>query len=148
MSGVNKLHIEILDRLSDVSAAEWNALHGPDAGPFLKHEFLSALEETGCVGGTTGWQVAHLVLKQDGQLIGAIPLYLKQHSYGEFVFDWSWAQAYEQRGLQYYPKALCAIPFSPVQGSRILSAPGLDRHQIEQTLIAGLKLLIVIRRPM
>ena len=114
MSGVNKLHIEILDRLSDVSAAEWNALHDPDAGPFLKHEFLSTLEETGCVGGNTGWQVAHLVLKRDEQLVGAMPLYLKRHSYGEFVFDWSWAQAYEQQGLNYYPKVLCAIPFTGI----------------------------------
>ncbi|QWE13343.1 GNAT family N-acetyltransferase [Polynucleobacter sp. AP-Titi-500A-B4] len=138
MSGVNKLHIEILDRLSDVSAAEWNALHGPDAGPFLKHEFLSALEETGCVGGTTGWQVAHLVLKRDEQLVGAMPLYLKQHSYGEFVFDWSWAQAYEQQGLNYYPKVLCAIPFTPVQGSRILCKSESDQN----ALIGGLKSLL------
>ena len=138
MSGVNKLHIEILDRLSDVSAEEWNALHDPDAGPFLKHEFLSALEETGCVGGTTGWQVAHLVLKRDEQLVGAMPLYLKRHSYGEFVFDWSWAQAYEQQGLNYYPKVLCAIPFTPVQGSRILCKSESDQN----ALIGGLKSLL------
>ena len=138
MSGVNKLHIEILDRLSDVSAAEWNALHDPDAGPFLKHEFLSTLEETGCVGGNTGWQVAHLVLKRDEQLVGAMPLYLKRHSYGEFVFDWSWAQAYEQQGLNYYPKVLCAIPFTPVQGSRILCKSESDQN----ALIGGLKSLL------
>jgi len=136
--GVNKLHIEILDRLSDVSAAEWNALLGSDAGPFLKYEFLSALEETGCVGGTTGWQVAHLVLKRDEKLVGAMPLYLKRHSYGEFVFDWSWAQAYEQQGLNYYPKVLCAIPFTPVQGSRILCKSETDQN----ALIGGLKSLL------
>jgi uncharacterized protein len=135
--------LEILDSLVEITAAEWNALLPADAGPFLKYEFLASLEETGCVGPNTGWQVAHLVLRDKGQLIGAMPMYLKQHSYGEFVFDWSWAQAYEQRGLQYYPKALCAIPFSPVQGSRILSAPGLDRHQIEKTLIAGLKNVVI-----
>ena len=138
MSGVNKLHIEILDRLSDVSAAEWNALHGPDAGPFLKYEFLSTLEETGCVGSNTGWQVAHLVLKRDEKLVGAMPLYLKRHSYGEFVFDWSWAQAYEQQGLNYYPKVLCAIPFTPVQGSRILCKSESDQN----ALIGGLKSLL------
>jgi len=135
--------LEILDSLVEITAAEWNALLPADAGPFLKYEFLASLEETGCVGPNTGWQVAHLGLRDEGQLIGAMPMYLKQHSYGEFVFDWSWAQAYEQRGLQYYPKALCAIPFSPVQGSRILSAPGLDRLPIEQTLITGLKNVVI-----
>ncbi len=142
MIGSEQFQIEILDHLSDVSAADWNALLSPDAGPFLRHEFLSALEETGCVGGNTGWQVAHLVLKQDGQLIGAIPMYLKQHSYGEFVFDWSWAQAYEQQGMNYYPKALCAIPFTPVQGSRILCNPKSDVVEIQNALIGGLKTLM------
>ena len=123
MIGSPKFHLEIQDHLSDVSAADWNALLNPDAGPFLKHEFLSALEETGCVGGNSGWQVTHLTLRQDGQLIGAMPLYLKHHSYGEFVFDWSWAQAYEQQGMNYYPKVLCAIPFTPVQGHASCAAP-------------------------
>ena len=143
MTGPEKFHLEILDRLSDVSAAEWNALLGSDCGPFLRHEFLSALEETGCVGGNTGWQVAHVVLKQNSQLIGAMPLYLKQHSYGEFVFDWSWAQAYEQQGLNYYPKALCAIPFTPVQGSRILCKPESSVVEIQKALIDGLKSLVI-----
>ena len=135
--------LEILDSLAEISALEWNALLPADAGPFLQYAFLSSLEETACVGPNTGWQVAHLILRDVNQVIGAMPLYLKQHSYGEFVFDWSWAQAYEQRGLQYYPKALCAIPFTPVQGSRILSAPGLDQHHIEQALIAGLKNIVI-----
>ncbi len=142
MSGTDQLHLEILDRLSDVSAADWNALLGTEAGPFLKHEFLSALEETGCVGGNTGWQVAHLVLKRAGQLIGAMPLYLKRHSYGEFVFDWSWAQAYEQQGLNYYPKVLCAIPFTPVQGSRFLCSPDANQTEVQSALIGGLKSLL------
>ena len=111
--------LEILDSLADIPASEWNKLLPKDAGPFLNHAFLSALEETACVGGATGWQVAHLGLKDQDTLIGALPLYLKRHSYGEFVFDWSWAQAYEQQGMNYYPKALCAIPFTPVQGARI-----------------------------
>lgn len=88
----------ILDRITDVSAVDWNALLPQHAGPFLRYEFLSALEETGCIGNATGWQIAHLAIKRDGHLIAAMPLYLKQHSYGEFVFDWSWAQAYEQNG--------------------------------------------------
>ena len=135
--------LEIIESLSEVSAADWNALLTPDASPFLKHKFLSTLEETVCVGGNTGWQVAHLALYRSEQLIGAMPLYLKQHSYGEFVFDWSWAQAYEQQGMQYYPKALCAIPFTPVQGSRILFSPTEDVAQIQRQLIAGLKTLVV-----
>jgi hypothetical protein len=135
-------HLEILDSLSDVSASDWNTLLTCDAGPFLTHEFLSSLEETGCVGGNTGWQVAHLVLRQGKQLVGAMPLYLKQHSYGEFVFDWSWAQAYEQQGMNYYPKILCAVPFTPVQGSRILSAPQCNVLEIQKALLGGLKSLM------
>ena len=142
MTDSEQHQLEIIDRLSDVSASEWNSLLGPDAGPFLKHEFLSALEETGCVGGNTGWQVAHLALKRDGRLIGAMPLYLKQHSYGEFVFDWSWAQAYEQQGLNYYPKVLCAIPFTPVQGSRVLCSPDANQIEVQNALIGGLKSLL------
>ena len=142
MSGSEQYSLEILDHLSDVSAADWNALLGVDAGPFLKYEFLSALEETGCVSGNTGWQVAHLVLKQASKLVGAMPLYLKRHSYGEFVFDWSWAQAYEQQGLNYYPKVLCAIPFTPVQGSRILCRSDSSATEIRKVLIAGLKSLL------
>ncbi|APB98696.1 GNAT family N-acetyltransferase [Polynucleobacter asymbioticus] len=143
MTGSEQLHLEILDHLSDVTAADWNALLSPDSGPFLKYEFLSALDNTGCVGGNTGWQAAHLVLKKANQLVGAMPLYLKQHSYGEFVFDWSWAQAYEQQGLNYYPKILGAIPFTPVQGSRILYLAGLNKTEIQNALIKGLKSLLI-----
>jgi len=136
-------HLEILDSLSDIFADEWNALLPADAGPFLKHEFLSALEETGCVGGNTGWQAAHLLIKAQNVLLGAMPLYLKQHSYGEFVFDWSWAQAYEQQGMQYFPKALSAIPFTPVQGSRILIAASADIDLVQGKIAEGLKTLVV-----
>ena len=135
--------LEIIDSIAKISASEWNKLLPRDAGPFLNHAFLSALEETGCVGGRTGWQVAHLGLKDQDRLVGAIPLYLKQHSYGEFVFDWSWAQAYEQQGMSYYPKALCAIPFTPVQGARILHSPEKNTSEIYSNLIVGLKSLLV-----
>ena len=128
-----------------MSAGEWNAIVPANAGPFLSYAFLSALEHCGCVGKHTGWQPAHLVLKSPNstKLMGAMPLYLKQHSYGEFVFDWSWAQAYEQHGMQYYPKALCAIPFTPVQGSRILCGNSEDSLQIRTTLLAGLKSMVI-----
>lgn len=143
MAEPDSFQLEIVDSLGNIPPGEWNALLPADAGPFLRHEFLSALEETGCVGGNTGWQVAHLVLRDDQKLIGAMPLYLKQHSYGEFVFDWSWAQAYEQQGMQYFPKALCAIPFTPVQGSRILIASNVADDLVQQQLIAGLKTLVL-----
>ena len=141
MIGNNPFQLEILDSLSAVTAAEWNALVPEDAGPFLKYEFLRTLEECACVGSNTGWQIAHLALKQDGRLIGAAPLYLKQHSYGEFVFDWSWAQAYEQQGLNYFPKLLCAIPFTPVQGSRLLYSDKSNSVEIQKALIEGFKSL-------
>ena len=143
MADSEQYHLDILDSLSDVSSDAWNDLLPADAGPFLRHEFLSALEETHCVGGNTGWQVSHLLLREHKKLVGAMPLYLKQHSYGEFVFDWSWAQAYEQQGMQYFPKALCAIPFTPVQGSRILCAPVANKEEVSQKIIAGLKAIVL-----
>ena len=117
-----------------------DALLPDHAGPFLRHAFLSTLEETKCVGANTGWQAAHLIAKDhENQIVGAIPLYLKQHSYGEFVFDWAWAEAYHQIGKSYYPKALSAIPFTPVQGARILVKEGKQQEAIQALLIGGLK---------
>ncbi len=137
--------LEIIGSLAEISASEWNAITPTDAGPFLSYQFLSALERCGCVGKATGWQTAHLVLKapDNSRIIGAMPLYLKQHSYGEFVFDWSWAQAYDQHGMRYYPKALCAIPFTPVQGPRLLCANSEDCAHIRTTLLAGLKSVLI-----
>ena len=96
--------------MSQVEAADWNALAGTDC-PFLRHEFLAALEQTGCVGTGTGWDPSHLLLHDDQGLAGAVPAYLKSHSWGEFVFDFGWAQAYARHGLNYYPKLLAAVPF-------------------------------------
>ncbi|MBT8635022.1 GNAT family N-acetyltransferase [Polynucleobacter paneuropaeus] len=130
----------LIDRLSQVSPEQWDALLPAHAGPFLRHAFLSALEETECVGAKTGWQITHLIAKdQQDRLVGAIPLYLKQHSYGEFVFDWAWAEAYHQLGKSYYPKVLSAIPFTPVQGARILVKEGEQAKVIQELLITGLK---------
>lgn len=106
--------------LAEIPAQAWDALNTDN--PFLSHAFLNALEETGCVGEGTGWIPHHLLALQGGQLAGVMPLYLKLHSYGEYVFDWSWADAYQRNGLEYYPKLLCAVPFTPVTGPRILSA--------------------------
>jgi uncharacterized protein len=118
---------------------------GKDATPFLRHEFLSALEDCACVGGNTGWQIAHLAIYDSGDKnpIGLMPLYLKSHSYGEYVFDWSWAEAYQQHGLAYYPKALCAVPFTPVRGARLLVGESDDADPIRIQLIEQLKQLLV-----
>lgn len=112
---------EILS-MTDVSAAAWNRL---DAGgsPFLRHEYLAALEQHGCAIRRTGWEHSALLLTaEDGGLLGAFPQYRKHHSMGEFVFDFAWADAYSRLGLRYYPKRICAIPFTPVPGPRFLLA--------------------------
>jgi len=117
---------EIVERIADVSAAEWDALD-PSGNPFLRHAFLETLEESGCVGADSGWLPRHLVLRDDdGRLLGAVPQYLKLHSWGEFIFDWSWAQSYARAGLDYYPKLLSAVPFTPVTGPRLLVAGDAD----------------------
>ena len=135
----------ILNSIHKVSKDGWNHLLGKDTTPFLRHEFLSALEDCACVGGNTGWQVAHLAIYASGDEnpIGLMPLYLKSHSYGEYVFDWSWAEAYQQHGLSYYPKALCAVPFTPVRGARLLVGESDHADAIRIQLIEQLKQLLI-----
>ncbi len=118
------------------SRAEWNALVD-DVHPFMDWDFLEALEATGCASGATGWTPQHLAVRDgDGALVGAAPLYVKDHSRGEFVFDWSWADALERAGGQYYPKLLCAAPFTPVTGPRLLARDDARRTGIVR-LLAG-----------
>jgi uncharacterized protein len=112
--------ISVVNTLAGVPAGEWNRLSGGD--PFLSHEFLSALHETGCASSASGWTPQFILLQQNGVLSGAMPLYLKTHSYGEYVFDWAWAEAYHRHGIAYYPKLLSAVPFTPVAGSRLIAA--------------------------
>lgn len=115
--------VQILDSLSAISAQAWDALL-PESQPFLRHAFLSALEESGSVGGHSGWQASHrLWLSEQGELQAALPAYLKSHSYGEYVFDHGWADACRRAGIDYYPKLLGAVPFSPVTGPRLLGLP-------------------------
>jgi predicted N-acyltransferase len=114
-----------LTTLEQISAAHWNAITGTDY-PFLRHEFLYGLEKTACTTAETGWQPCHLLLKQGEILVAVMPLYLKSHSYGEYVFDWSWADAWRQSGLDYYPKLVTAIPFTPATGPRLCTAVGMD----------------------
>lgn len=104
--------------LAGVDPHEWNALAGEQ--PFVRHEFLSALMDTGCAAASRGWQPQFLLLRRAGALVGAMPLFAKSHSYGEYVFDWAWAEAHERHGLDYYPKLLGAVPFTPVAGRRLL----------------------------
>jgi predicted N-acyltransferase len=129
--------LHVLESLNEVTAAEWNALTD-GANPFVRHEFLATLEATACVGAKTAWQPRHLVVRAPDQtLLGAVPLYLKHHSYGEYVFDWAWAQAYARSGFAYYPKLVAAIPFTPVTGSRLLVRDHPEREKIIARLIDG-----------
>ena len=130
------MHAEIVERIDDIPAADWNRVSGT-AQPFLRHEFLAALEHHDCVGERFGWYPQHVVVRNiDGALAGAAPLYLKDNSYGEFVFDFSWANAYHQAGLNYYPKLTSAIPFSPVTGPRLLvNNAREDARDVQMTLV-------------
>src|SRR5580704_9779819 len=121
--GGERVTVKVVARLADIPAAEWDACAGDD-NPFLCHAFLEALEASGSATRDSGWQPQHLALEDEsGRLRGAVPLYLKSHSYGEYVFDWGWASAYEGAGGRYYPKLQCAVPFTPVTGHRLLLHP-------------------------
>jgi predicted N-acyltransferase len=126
--------------ISDIDPAAWDAL---DAGgsPFLRHAFLATLERTGCVGDDTGWYPAPVTLYDERGLAAAAPAYVKAHSYGEFVFDFSWAQAYARYGLAYYPKLVIGVPFTPVAGARLLVRPDLDGPAIRTRLIKAIRQL-------
>lgn len=128
---------EPLHSLDDVEAAQWNALCGTH-NPFLRHEFLAALEHSGCASPETGWQAAHWVLRDERGLLAALPAWLKSHSWGEFVFDQSWAQFQQRLGRPYYPKLLVAVPFSPVTGARLL----VRRDHLREELAPDLALLL------
>ena len=123
----------IVESINDIDQAQWDQL-GNGRNPFLRHAFLSALENTGCVDRDSGWIARHFVLEAGGRVIGAMPGYLKLHSYGEFVFDWGWAEAYERHGLHYYPKLISAVPFTPATGPRLLSAADADHALVVRGL--------------
>lgn len=112
-------------RIEDINPEQWNSLAGSQ--PFIQHDFLLALDQTGCATPETGWAPHYLLMHRNGVLVGALPLYLKSHSRGEYVFDHAWAHAFEQNGLPYYPKLLSAVPFTPVSGRRLLAANHHDR---------------------
>lgn len=128
--------ISVVSSMNSISAVQWNALLS-DSNPFIRHEFLAALEDHRCAHRSTGWTPQHLVLTDaNGAVVGAVPLYRKPHSWGEFVFDWGWANAYARVGLEYYPKLVSAVPFTPAPGSRLLAVDDGTRGQLAAALIA------------
>jgi predicted N-acyltransferase len=120
--------------IEEIDAAAWNGLAGVDM-PFLRHEFLAALEHHGAVGADSGWHPCYLTLEESGRMLGAVPMFLKEHSFGEFVFDWAWAAAHERAGRRYYPKLVVAVPYTPVTGRRLLCAD--DAPELMDRLIDG-----------
>ena len=153
------LRVVAVNAIVEAGAAAWDACANPgldrvctgaggavqpmvqerEINPFLSHDFLSALETSKSVGGHSGWRVQHvLVQTDDGTLVGAAPCYLKNHSRGEYVFDYGWAEAYAQAGGSYYPKLQVAVPFTPATGPRLLVRPGPNAEQVRRTLASGL----------
>ena len=131
------LRARFLEAIAEVDAAAWDACAGDDQ-PFVAHGFLNALEASGSCRPESGWLPRHLLIEDQasGQVIAAMPLYLKSHSYGEYVFDHAWADAWERAGGRYYPKLQAAVPFTPVTGPRLLVAPGQDREMLQRSLVA------------
>jgi predicted N-acyltransferase len=125
--------------IASIDADEWNRLAGDDY-PFLRHEFLVAAERSGSVAPERGWIPCHLTLQRDDRLVAALPLYEKNHSWGEFVFDWAWANAYEQAGLSYYPKLVSAIPFTPASSRRLLLADPSNQDDALLLVAAAIQL--------
>lgn len=144
-----KLSVRVVSSISEISPHEWDACSLDAAGPnkfnpFLTHGFLSSLEETGCAVKETGWVPQHIVAQDDSDnVLGVIPLYLKSHSYGEYVFDHSWADAYYSYGSRYYPKLQCCVPFTPVTGPRILVRDTSCRDQVFDILVSALVALTI-----
>jgi len=140
--------IRICDGMGAFSRTEWSRLSGTSHGqasaynPFIAYDFLLSLEESGCATRRTGWMPQHLRLEdRQGRLIGAAPCYLKNHSQGEYVFDWGWADAFERAGGQYYPKLQLSVPFTPATGPRLLTAPDHDPEAVRAALAAGIRQL-------
>lgn len=131
----NDYVIRVLRAPTELDASAWNALLS-GASPFMRHEYLAALHASGSATPKTGWDPHFITLWRGDELHAACPLYLKAHSYGEYVFDWAWANAYEEHGLRYYPKALVAVPFTPVPGPRLLARDAVARSALVQAVLA------------
>jgi predicted N-acyltransferase len=125
--------LRILDSLEDVDALQWNSLAA--GNPTLAYEFIDSMHRTGCAAPRAGWRAQFPSLWEGSRLVGAAPLYVKSHSYGEYVFDWGWADAYERHGIPYYPKLLCAVPFTPATGARLLATDSATRKVLAQLML-------------
>jgi len=128
-----KLTVKIIRKIREVPLDDWDRLLGASS-PFMKWDWLDCLEQTGCVDEQSGWLPHHIIIESEGKLIGGCPMYLKLHSMGEFVFDYEWAQIAQHLGIQYYPKMLVAIPFTPVTGPRFITGSGEDRRRLIQLM--------------
>jgi len=124
--------------IDEINAREWNALGG-SRNPFLRHEFFAALEHTDCIGSDTGWDPCYFTLKDSKGLAAAVPAFRKSHSYGEFVFDFAWAQAYSRLGSRYYPKLTVAVPFTPATGPRLLVRADLDQRAVAKKVLSDIE---------
>ena len=135
---MREVELKVLDSLSTIAARDWDAL--TDNNPTLSHAFLQSMIDAGCTTAKTGWLPQFLTLWRDidgrQTLSGAVPLYVKSHSYGEYVFDWAWAEAYQRHGLAYFPKLLAAIPFTPCSGGRLLASTAADRKILLDGLLS------------
>ncbi|HEX2226506.1 MAG TPA: GNAT family N-acetyltransferase [Candidatus Binatia bacterium] len=132
------LALRIVRKIAEIPGERWDCL-GRGCSPFVRWDWLDAFEQTGCVTEETGWLPHHLVVEREQTIIAACPMYLKLHSMGEFVFDWEWADAARHAGIQYYPKILVGVPFTPATGQRFLTAPGEDRRQLVQFMGQALR---------
>jgi len=130
------MQIELVSSVSQIDPASWDRLTGED-DPFVEHAFLAALEQSGCVGPGTGWASQHVLLREGKELVAALPLYRKEHSYGEYVFDFGWASAAHRAGIRYYPKFVSMVPFTPATGRRFLIAPEVSEQEAVSKLLDG-----------
>ena len=131
---------QIISSLAEVSEHDWNSCCYNETtrhNPFLSYHFLQALEESGCATAKAGWQAQHIILRQNDRIVGIMPLYLKSHSHGEYVFDHAWANAYHSAGGQYYPKLQCSLPFTPVTAQKLLVRPGENEQEVQDNLLAA-----------
>ena len=129
------MKISLINRIDEISREDWNRITGLDY-PFIRYEFLYALEKSACVGEETGWAIQHCLVYDKDELIALMPMYRKTHSHGEYVFDFEWAHAYQQHGLSYYPKWLTAIPFTPCEGERLFVKAGIDIGSVLKSILS------------
>ncbi|MBL8684916.1 MAG: GNAT family N-acetyltransferase [Myxococcales bacterium] len=138
--------LHVLSSVDQVAASEWDALHTDDDSPFVEHAFLSCLERAGCAAPERGWTPSHLVWRKNNAVILALPAYEKMHSEGEFVFDWGWADAAMRAGIEYYPKLVVAVPFTPVTGRRLLRHASLSLDDAAKLAVAAIRHVVAQRK--